>query len=137
MRPKEKAALPLAMKPIHVLIITQESEFADVLTDHLNSWGFAATSADREEEAMEILGHTSYGVVVLGIDGTDQKWLQTLDRIREQQPTCKVILLAGKGAAMTALAGIRHGAFDVITHPIELGVLCEAIRRAYRHTRPF
>ena len=136
MRPKEESISILAMKPIHVLIITQESEFADVLKDHLNSWGFAANSAEGEEEAMEILGHTYYGVVVLGIDGTDQKWLQTLDRIRQQQPTCKVILLAGKGAAMTALAGIRHGAFDVISHPIELGVLCEAIRRAHRHTRP-
>lgn len=136
MRRNEGTVVPLLMKPIHVLIVTQESEFADVLTDHLNSWGFAATSAEGEEEAMEILGHTYHGVVVLGIDGTDQKWLQTLDRIRDNHPTTKVILLAGKGAAMTALAGIRHGAFDVITHPIELGVLCEAIRRAHRHTRP-
>lgn len=135
MRFEKEAALPLPMKPIHVLIVTQESEFADVLTDHLNSWGFAATSAEGEE-AVEMLGHTYCGVVVLGIDGTEQKWLQTLDRIRQQQPTAKVILLAGKGAAMTALAGIRHGAFDVITHPIELGVLCDTIRRAHRHTRP-
>lgn len=127
---------PWPMQPIHVLIVAQENEFADVLTDHLNSWGFAATSAEGEEEAMEILGHTAYGVVVLGIESAEQKWLQMLDRIREHHPTTKVILLAGKGAALTALAGIRHGAFDVIAHPVELGVLCEAIRRAHRHTRP-
>lgn len=124
------------MKAIPVLIVVQESEFADVLTDHLNSWGFVAASAEGEEEAMEMLGHTFYGVVVLGIDGREQKWLQTLDSIRDHHPATKVILLAGKGAAMTALAGIRHGAFDVITHPVELGVLCETIRRAHRHARP-
>jgi DNA-binding NtrC family response regulator len=124
------------MKPIHVLIVAQENEFADVLKDHLNSWGFAANSAEGADEAMEMLGHTNYGVVVLGIENNEQAWLQTLDRIRENHPSAKVILLAGKGAALTALAGIRHGAFDVISHPIELGVLCEAIRRAHRHNMP-
>ena len=124
------------MKPIHVLIVAQENEFADVLKDHLNSWGFAANSAEGADEAMEMLGHTKYGVVVLGIENSEQAWLQTLDRIRESHPSTKVILLAGKGAALTALAGIRHGAFDVISHPIELGVLCEAIRRAHRHNKP-
>jgi len=124
------------MKPIHVLIVAQESEFADVLTEHLNSWGFAATSADGADEAMEMLGHTRYGVAVLGIESPEQKWLQTLDRIREGYPSTKVILLAGKESALTTLAGIRHGAFDVIPHPVELGVLCEAIRRAHRHNMP-
>jgi len=133
LRQREGASSSVTMKPIHVLIVAQEIEFADVLKDHLNSWGFAASSAEGTDEAMEMLGHASYGVVVLGIESAEQAWLQALDRIRESQPFAKVILLAGKGAALTALAGIRHGAFDVISHPIELGVLCEAIRRAHRH----
>ena len=136
LRQCDGATLPVPMKPIHVLIVAQENEFADVLKDHLNSWGFAANSAEGADEAMEMLGPTNYGVVVLDIENNEQAWLQTLDRIRESHPSAKVILLAGKGAALTALAGIRHGAFDVISHPIELGVLCEAIRRAHRHNMP-
>ncbi len=136
LRPRDGASFPVPMKPIHLLIVAQENEFADVLKDHLNSWGFAANSAEGEDEAMEMLGHTQYGVVVLGIESPEQKWLQTLDRIRTGYPATKVILLAGKGSALTALAGIGHGAFDVIAHPVELGVLCEAIRRAHRHNKP-
>jgi DNA-binding NtrC family response regulator len=122
------------MESIHVLVVDRESEFTDILTDHLNSWGFAAASAEGADEAMEMLGQTYYGVVVLGIEGKKKEWLQTLDRMREGYPATKVILLAGKGAALTALTGIQHGAFDVISHPLELGVLCEAIRRAHRHS---
>ena len=122
------------MQPIRVLIIDQESEFADILTDHLNSWGFAANSVNNAQEAMEILGRMAFAVVVLGIEAQEQSGLQTLDWIRDNHPTTKVILLAGKGTALSALSGIQHGAFDVLSFPIELGVLCDAIRRAHRHS---
>lgn len=121
------------MQPIRVLIIDRESEFADILTDHLNSWGFAAASVNNAEEAIEIMGRMTFGVVVLGIEAQEQSGLQTLDWIRANHPATKVILLAGKGTALSALSGIQHGAFDVLSFPIELGVLCEAIRRAHRH----
>lgn len=121
------------MQPIRVLIIDRESEFADILTDHLNSWGFAANSVNNAQEALEILGRIPFGVVVLGIEAQEPMALHLLDWIRVNHPATKVILLAGKGTALTALSGIQQGAFDVLSFPIELGVLCDAIRRAHRH----
>ena len=122
------------MQPIRVLIIDRESEFADILTDHLNSWGFAANSVNNAQEAMEIMARIAFGVVVLGIEAQEQRGVHLLDWIRDNHPTAKVILLAGKGTALSALSGIQHGAFDVLSFPLELGVLCEAIRRAHCHT---
>lgn len=122
------------MQPIRVLIIDRESEFADILTDHLNSWGFAANSVNNGQEAMEMMGRITFGVVVLGIEAQEQGGLHLLDWIRDNHPGTKVILLAGKGTALSALSGIQHGAFDVLSFPIELGVLCDAIRRAHRHS---
>ena len=122
------------MQPIRVLIIDRESEFADILTDHLNSWGFAATSVNNAQEAMETLARMSFGVVVLGSEAREQMGVHLLDWIRANHPTPKVILMAGKGTALRTLSGIQHGAFDVLSFPIELGVLCEAIHRAHRHS---
>ena len=122
------------MQPIRVLIIDQESEFADILTNHLNSWGFAANSVNSTEEAMEIMARMSFGVAILGIEPQAQTGLHTLKWIHANHPTTKVILMAGKGTALSALSGIQQGAFDVLSFPIELGVLCEAIHRAHRHS---
>jgi DNA-binding NtrC family response regulator len=71
-------------------------------------------------------------VVVLGIEARDKEGFRTLDWIKSRHPAVQVILFAGKGAALSAVNGIRHGAFDVLSLPIELGVLCETIRRAHR-----
>jgi DNA-binding NtrC family response regulator len=70
--------------------------------------------------------------VVLGIEAGVAEGFHTLEWIKTHHPGVEVILLAGKGAAVSAVNGIQRGAFDVLSLPIELGVLCETIRRARR-----
>ncbi|MDD2466557.1 MAG: response regulator [Desulfobulbus sp.] len=121
------------MDPIRVLIIDSEAEFAAILTNHLNSWGFAAFAAADDGETLEIMEQIGPEVVVLGIEAKGKEELHTLERIRANYPEVPLLLLAGKGAALTVISGIQRGAFDVLALPIELGVLCEAIHRARRN----
>lgn len=121
------------MDPIKVLIIDQETEFAAILTNHLNSWGFATLAVADGEEALGVMEQAVPEVVVLGIEARETEGFRTLDWIKARHPTVQVILFAGKGAALSAVNGIRHGAFDVLSLPIELGVLCETIRRAHHN----
>ncbi|WP_448874542.1 response regulator [Desulfobulbus propionicus] len=120
------------MEPIKVLIIDREVEFASILTNHLNSWGFATSAAASGEEALAIMDQNFPEVVVLGIEAGVAEGFHTLEWIKTHHPGVEVILLAGKGAAVSAVNGIQRGAFDVLSLPIELGVLCETIRRARR-----
>lgn len=121
------------MDPIKVLIIDKETEFTSILTNHLSSWGFAATAAAGQDEVLVLMEQIDPEVVVLGIEASGQEDFQTLDWIRMAYPKVPIILLAGKGAALSVVSGVQRGAFDVLSLPIELGVLCEAIHRARRN----
>ena len=121
------------MEPIKVLIIDREPEFASILTHHLNSWGFAATAAAGEGEALEAMERIVPEVVVLGLEAREKEDFQTFEWIRTHFPAVQIILLAGKASALSVVNGIRRGAFDVLSLPIELGVLCETIRRAHHN----
>jgi DNA-binding NtrC family response regulator len=123
------------MKAIKVLIIDREREFTSILTDRLNSWGFAATAAENGEEALEQLESAHPEVAVLSLEARDSSGFDILNSLKARNPAIQVILLAGKGAALAGMSGIERGAFDVLPQPIELGVLIDAIRRAYRSRR--
>ncbi len=118
------------MQATKVLIVETETEFTSILTDRLRSWGFAATAANSNEEALESLTVFGPEVVVLGLKGKDQKGLDLLSMIKALRPDCTVILLIGKGAAMAGMLGMERGAADCISLPIELGVLIDRIRQA-------
>jgi DNA-binding response OmpR family regulator len=125
------------MQAIKVLIIAEEPEFSDILTDRLRSWGFAAVAAGNRAEAMEALVLSPPDVVVLSLRAGHGHDLETLRLIRNFDPAIEVILLTCKGTAITGMKGMERGAFDCLPQPIELGVLIERIRLAHaRHNLP-
>ena len=121
------------MDPIKVLVIDREVDFSSILTTHLNSWGFSAIAASNDQEALDFLEQSAFAVAVVGIEAGTMEGFHTLDRIREHSPEVQIILLAGKNAALSTLSAMQRGAFEVLSLPIELGVLCNSIRRACRN----
>lgn len=117
-------------QPIKVLIIDREPEFASILTERLQSWGFAASAAHGKEEALDALADFGPKVVVLGLQDKDSGGLELLSMIKAFNPAIEVLLLIGKGMAIAGMQGIERGAFDYIPQPIELGVLIGKIRKA-------
>ena len=119
------------MQEIKVLIISEEPEFTDILTDRLRSWGFTANSAGSGDEAMSMINQSRPDVVVLSLRSGHGHDLDTLNVIKNLDATIEVILLTCKGTAIAGMKGIEQGAFDCMHQPIELGVLIEKIRRAH------
>jgi len=125
------------MQEIKVLIIAEEPDFSDILTDRLRSWGFAAVAAGSGEEAMEAIVLSRPDVVVLSLRAGHGHNLDTLRMIKNLDPTIEVILLTCKGTAIAGMKGVERGAFDCLPQPIELGLLIEKIRLAHaRRTLP-
>lgn len=123
------------MQEIKVLIIAEEPEFSDNLTDRLRSWGFTAIAADSCENPLEAITLSPPDVVVLSLRAGHGHNLDTLSMIKDLDPAIEVILLTGKGTALTGMQSVERGAFDCLPQPIELGVLIEKIRKA--HARRF
>ena len=120
------------MRNIRVLIIDEQQEFASLLSDRLNSWGFAAMSVTGPEEALESITSGRPEVVILGIKSGEKKGLEILSMIKTADPSIEVILLTARGGTAAGISGMEQGAFDVLAHPVELGVLIDRIRAAVR-----
>jgi len=119
------------MQHIKVLIIAEDEDFSDILTDRLRSWGFDASAAGNRQEAMEAILQAHPDVVVLSLRAGHGHDLETLRLIKLQNPAIEVILLTCKGTAITGMKGVEQGAIDCLPQPIELGLLIEKIRLAH------
>ncbi|MGE4558995.1 MAG: response regulator transcription factor [Desulfobulbus sp.] len=119
------------MELLKVLIVDDEADFTEIITDRLCSWGFAATAAADGGEALEAIAINRPDVVVLNLRTVWSGGLETLRMLRDLEPAIPVLLLIGKGMTLTGMQGMRLGAFDCLSQPVELGLLIEKIRQAH------
>ena len=119
------------MQPINVLLIAEDEDFSEILTNRLCSWGFAATATSNRDEAMEAILLSRPDVVLLSLRVGHGHDLDTLSLIKNINPAIEVILLTCRGTAITGMKGVEQGAFDCIHQPIDLGLLIEKIRLAH------
>ncbi len=119
------------MDTIKILIVDDETEFGSTLAERLELRGFTAKAVSGAEEALTILSSDWQPQVVLldlmmpGIDG-----LTTLDLIKKHDPRIQVIILTGHGSTESGIIGMRHGLFDYLMKPVDIGELVSKIKEA-------
>ena len=114
-----------------ILIVDDESGFRETLARRLEKRGAVINQAGNGIEALASLAREPVDVVLLdvrmpGIDG-----LAALERIRQEHPDTEVILITGNVNTNEGVAGIKAGAFDYLTKPIEIEHLVGKIRQAF------
>ena len=115
-----------------VLIVDDEKNIRRTFKMVLESEGFDVSVAETGEEALEIFQKEKPDAVVLdvklpGIDG-----IETLRRIKKQEPELPVIMISGHGTIATAVDATRSGAFDFVEKPLSKERLLVAIRNALK-----
>jgi len=73
--------------------------------------------------------------VVLDIMMPRMNGIEVLQRIKEKHPDTKVILLSGYGSTQDAVEGIKSGAFDYLTKPLDRDRLVAKIEQAHERIR--
>jgi len=109
--------------PNAVLIIEDEATLAKNLTQYLLRHGYDARAASSAEEGFALLDDYKPDLVLLdfhlpGIDG-----VRALEKMRQRDPSAKVIIMTGHGSIEMAVDAMRAGACDYVTKPIVLSEL--------------
>lgn len=118
-------------KPQKVLLVDDEIEFVDTLSERLQSREFNTAVAYSGEEAIESLNKDLPDVIILdlkmpGIDG-----LEVLRRVKKEHPETEVIILTGHGSEREKNIAFELGAFAYLEKPVNIELLSETIRKAY------
>lgn len=125
--PQTNGDLP---KPVRVLLIDDEVDYVNVLSNRLSKRNFQVGKATSGTEALQILRHQDFDIAVLDLKMEDMDGIELLKIMKKLVPELVVLMLTGHGSAEAAQSGIRAGAFDYLTKPCELQQLIEKIYEA-------
>jgi signal transduction histidine kinase len=118
------------MKDLRLLLVDDEIDFRQTLARRLRKRGLAPEQAQNGEECLSILEQKTMDVVVLDVKMPGINGIEVLDRIKSKYPQTEVILLTGHASTRDGVEGIKSGAFDYLTKPIEVEHLLRKIRQA-------
>ena len=116
---------------IRLLLVDDETHFRSTLAKRLKKRGIAALQAGDGEECLAVLEDNPMDVVVLDVKMPGMSGIDALNRIKERYLKTEVILLTGHAATEDGVEGIKSGAFDYLTKPVEFEHLLGKIIQAY------
>ena len=116
-----------------VLVVDDERDLAELAAFFLERAGFTARCAASAEEALQLLQHERFAVVVSDVRMPRMNGLELLQAIRQKDPDVEVLLLTGYPDLQAAVSAIKLGAFDYLAKPYVEKDLVERVAKALAH----
>lgn len=118
---------------LHVLVIEDDPDIADIVTARLQLEGFSVTAAASAEAGLEALQAEPYDLVLLDLGLPGMSGHQACRVIREQRgDDVPVIFLSGSSTVEDRLAGFAAGADDYVAKPVDYRELVMRVRAVAR-----
>ncbi|MFH2035307.1 MAG: response regulator [Candidatus Zixiibacteriota bacterium] len=113
---------------IKLLLVDDEESFRQITSTTLGRRGFVVTEAIDGESALKEIEKNVPDVVLLDLKMPGLSGIETLQKIREIEPSLPVIILTGHGDFNSAMAGIKLEVVDFIQKPVDVDQLGVRIR---------
>lgn len=115
---------------IRVLVVDDERPTRLLLEKELPRAGYAVTSAESGEGALEQVRIQDFDVILLDLKMPGIGGMEALRRIRESGAAAEVVILTGHPDVDSAITAMKLGAYDYLIKPFKLVELEEVLRRA-------
>jgi len=125
----------MSQKAERILIVDDDQENRELLTEALSPKGYAVVTASSGEEACQRAEEQEFGLVVSDIQMGAVSGIELLKWFRKQFPDVPIVLLTAFGSVETAIEAMKHGAFDYLTKPVNLDEMYVIVERALEHYR--
>jgi len=119
------------MQNIRLLLVDDETSFLNTIAKRMKKRGITAELAASGEQCLSILENQPIDVVVSDVKMPGMDGIYLLKQIKEKYSDTEVILLTGHASTQDGVEGIKAGAFDYLTKPIELEHLLGKIQQAF------
>jgi DNA-binding NtrC family response regulator len=119
------------MAQIHLLLVDDEKDFIETVTQRLNNKGFKATVVFNSQDAFnKIETDEAIDVIIMDISMPGIDGLESLQEIKKKRPLIEIIMLTGHATIQSAIEAMKFGAFDYLRKPCELDTLIAKINAA-------
>ena len=113
-----------------LLIVEDEDTLSASVQRVLAREGYVVDIAGSSESALQLLGTSSYDLVISDIILPGLSGIDLLKSFRNRKPGQKVIIMTASGSREAAIEAVDAGACDFLLKPIMHDELKEAIRNA-------
>jgi DNA-binding NtrC family response regulator len=113
-----------------VLLVDDEEKFLEVLSQRLGTRGIDAETSTSGEEAIVKIKNKNYDAIVLDVMMPGMGGVETLKRIRKENPDVQIIMLTGQGSVDKAVEAMKEGAIDFMEKPADINTLLNKISEA-------
>ncbi len=118
----------------NVLVVDDEEQFLKVFSQRLEGRGLKVDTSATGEDALKKVKSKEFDAIVLDLVMPGMGGLETLKRIRSENPDVQIIILTGHGTVEKGVEAIKAGAVDFIEKPADVNKIMEKIAEA-KHKR--
>ena len=114
-----------------ILIVEDDKELADLLTDFLREEGYVVSSVNSGERAVHLFERYGARLVVLDINLPDMNGFAICSKLRENTDT-PILIVSSRTGREDKLNGYDLGADDYIEKPYDIDVLIAKIKGIFK-----
>ena len=115
---------------MRLLVVDDELHIRSALTKALSLVGYDVDEAASGVEALMLLEHTSYDLMVLDMLMPGMEGTEVLQQARTIAPDLSIIILTGNATLESAIAAVKSAAVDYLLKPASIYEIIDAITKA-------
>jgi DNA-binding NtrC family response regulator len=120
---------------MQLLLVDDEKRFLSTTSKLLIQKGVKVFTATNGYDALEVLKQEKIHVVILDVNIPGMDGIATLKEIKCSFPLIEVIMLTGHGTVESAVEGLKSGATDYLSKPIDIDDLIVKAEEAFAKNR--
>jgi two-component system response regulator HydG len=117
-----------------VLVVDDDQAHRTMLRTLVSGWGYEISEADDGDTAIQMVHGRPYDLILMDIRMIKVSGLEALAEIKAYNPAIPVIIMTAYSSVETAVEGLKKGAYDYLTKPLDFDELRLAMERAMDHS---
>lgn len=117
------------MSVAQLLVVEDDVELLEALSETLQSAGYSVTQAKDGCDALHVLEDNIFDLIVTDIQMPNMDGHILLKKVKEKFPELPVMLMTAYGSIQQAVDAMRDGAVDYMVKPFEAEVLVNMVSR--------
>ena len=119
----------VAVLAYRVLIADDEPDIRNLVSIFLQKNGYTVFTAKNGREAVgELRQNGEFDLVIMDITMPNMDGLQALKKIREADPSAKVVMCTAMGQESMVVEAIKNGAKDFVVKPFNNERICSTVK---------
>ncbi len=117
------------LQSLSILITDNDQRMRESLRDLLEAYGMQCSVAETTQQALELINHSHYDLVLLDLNLTRVNSLQLLRKVHNEHPDTDFIVLSADASFSEVRSVSQFGVLEILAKPFDPRILLELIKK--------